>query len=116
MYEYKATVISVYDGDTITVDIELGFGIIFHKQKLRLAYIDAPEVKGEEREQGLVSRDRVRELILGKEITIKTYKDSKGKYGRWIAEVFYKEFPEEGYTISLNEQLINEGLAEKHIY
>jgi len=110
MYEYKAVVTKVYDGDTITVDIELGFGIFFNKQKLRLAYINTPEVRGEEREQGLVSRDRVRELIMGKEIKIKTYKDSKGKYGRWIAEVFY------GDNVNLNEQLINEGLAEKHIY
>jgi len=111
MYEYKAVVTKVYDGDTITVNIELGFGIFFNKQKLRLAYIDAPEVRGEEREQGLVSRDRVRELIMGKEIKIKTYKDSKGKYGRWIAEVFYGDD-----EVNLNEQLINEGLAEKHIY
>ena len=111
MYEYKAVVTKVYDGDTITVDIELGFGIFFNGQKLRLAYIDTPEVRGEEREQGLVSRDRVRELIMGKEIKIKTYKDSKGKYGRWIAEVFYGDD-----EVNLNEQLINEGLAEKHIY
>jgi len=111
MYEYKAVVTKVYDGDTITVDIELGFGIYFNKQTLRLAYIDTPEVRGEERPEGLISRDRVRELVLGKEIIIKTYKDKKGKYGRWIAEVFY-----DGNEISLNEQLINEGLAEKVIY
>jgi len=110
MYEYKALVTKVYDGDTITVDIELGFGVFFNDQKLRLAYINTPEVRGEEKTQGIISRDRVRELILGKEITIKTYKDSKGKYGRWIAEIFY-----DGLEVSLNEQLINEGLAERYV-
>lgn len=111
MYEYKAVVTKVYDGDTITVDIELGFGVFLHKQTLRLAYIDTPEVRGEEKPEGLIARDRVRELVMGKEIIIKTYKDSKGKYGRWIAEIFY-----DNKIISLNEQLINEGLAEKVDY
>ena len=111
MYEYKALVTKVYDGDTITVDIELGFGVFLHKQSLRLAYINTPEVRGEEKEQGYISRDRVRELILGKEIVVKTQKDSKGKYGRWIAEVFYNDL-----EMSLNEQLINEGLAERYQY
>ena len=48
MYEYRATVISVYDGDTITVDIDLGFGIVLRKQKLRLYGLNTPEVRGAE--------------------------------------------------------------------
>jgi micrococcal nuclease len=75
MYEYKALVTKVYDGDTITVDIELGFGVFLHKQSLRLAYINTPEVRGAEKPEGIISRDRVRELILGKEVIIKTKKD-----------------------------------------
>jgi micrococcal nuclease len=114
MYEYKAVVTKVYDGDTITVNIQLGFGVFLNDQKLRLAYINTPEVRGESIEEGLVARDRVRELILDKEITIKTYKDSKGKYGRWIAEIFYKEFTDPDYNVSLNQQLLNEGLATKY--
>ena len=46
MYEYRAKVRGVYDADTITVDIDLGFGIIYTGQKLRLLGIDAPEVRG----------------------------------------------------------------------
>jgi len=114
MYEYKAVVTKVYDGDTITVDIELGFGVYLNKQKLRLAYINTPEVRGEERPAGLISRDRVRELVLEQNVIVKTYKDSKGKYGRWIAEVFYEANPNEGYTTCLNQQLLNEGLAIKY--
>ena len=49
MYEYKATVTKVYDGDTITVDFDLGFGILIRKQKIRLLGINTPEVRGPER-------------------------------------------------------------------
>lgn len=87
-YIYTAKVTQVYDADSITVDIDLGFGIIMHSQKIRLYGIDAPELRGEEREDGLKARDYLREKILGKEIVIKTIKDKKGKYGRWLGEVF----------------------------
>lgn len=92
MYEYKAKVVGVYDGDTITVNISLGFGIVLHDQRLRLYGINAPEMRGPEKEQGKVSRDWLREGILGKDITLRTRKtkrgeDKKGKYGRWLATI-----------------------------
>ena len=65
---YAAHVDKVYDGDTITCSIDLGFGIKMNKQKIRLFGINTPEVRGSEREQGLVSRDRLRERILDKDI------------------------------------------------
>lgn len=108
MYEYRAYVISVYDGDTITVDIDLGFGVWLKKQKIRLARIDTPEIKGDERAMGLIARDRVRELIMDKDVTIRTKKDKKGKYGRWIAEVIYD-------NINLNDQLLQENLAKQYV-
>jgi|TARA_R110000744_G_scaffold77129_1_gene152456 micrococcal nuclease len=104
MYEYSAEVKKVYDGDTITVDFDLGFGIILRKQKIRLLGINTPEVRGESRDQGLISRDRLRERILGKTVTIKTSRDKKGKYGRWIGEVFIEDE-------NINQWLLNEGLA-----
>ena len=104
MYEYSAEVKKVYDGDTITVDFDLGFGIILRKQKIRLLGINTPEVRGESRDQGLISRDRLHERILGKTVTIKTSRDKKGKYGRWIGEVFIKDE-------NINQWLLNEGLA-----
>ena len=107
MYEYNAKVTKVYDGDTITVDFDLGFGIILRKQKIRLLGINAPEVRGEQREDGLKTRDELRKRILGKKVVIKTSKDKKGKYGRWLGEVFSKDE-------NINQWLLSEGLAAEY--
>jgi len=54
MYTYSAEAKKVYDGDTITVDFDLGFGVILINQKLRLIGIHTPEVRGESRKQGII--------------------------------------------------------------
>lgn len=87
-YTYNANVTKVYDGDTITVDIDLGLGVWIRGEKIRLFGINAPEVRGEERIDGLASRDWLRKLILERTVVIKTIKDSKGKYGRYLGRVF----------------------------
>jgi len=107
-YIYKANVIKVYDGDTITVIVDLGFKIKT-TEKIRLSNIDTPEIRGSEREDGLVSKKWLLDKILGKDIILKTFRDKKGKYGRYIGEIYL-----EGEEISLNEQLINNGLAERY--
>lgn len=53
MYTYRALVKSIYDGDTLRADIDLGFGVILADQSLRLLGIDTPEIKGVERPQEL---------------------------------------------------------------
>ena len=65
LYTYKARCTSVYDGDSVTLDIELGFNIVMHNQKIRLLGINTPEVRGSDRLDGLIARDRLRELIEG---------------------------------------------------
>ena len=107
MYEYKATVTKVYDGDTITEDFDLGFGILIRKQKIRLLGINTPEIRGPEKPQGIISRDALRQRILGKVVTIKTSKDKKGKYGRWLGEVFMEEE-------NINKWLLKEGYAKAY--
>ena len=107
MYEYQATVTKVYDGDTITVDFDLGFGILIRKQKIRLVGINTPEVRGPEKPQGIISRNALRQRILGKVVTIKTFKDKKGKYGRWLGEVFVEDE-------NINQWLISEGYAKEY--
>lgn len=105
--EYNAHVEYVYDGDTITVDVEHGFTV--HKEeKLRLARIDAPELRGPERPDGLISRDALRELLNDQDITFKD--EGKGKYGRTIAEVYVQD------TINVSDWLVRNGYAEYKSY
>lgn len=127
MYIYMATVVAAYDADTITVDVDLGFHQISQGIKLRLFGIDAPEMRGVERPQGTVARDWLRDQILDKQIVLRTYKDGrgKGKYGRWLADIFPASelirdergglSLREG-AISYNQQLVNKGLAELASY
>jgi len=109
LYHYRGFVTKVYDGDTITVDIDVGFHITMKKEKVRLYRINTPEVRGEERTQGIISRDWLRERILNKEIMLETFKDKKGKYGRWLADVWI-----DGECV--NDELVNKGLAEYKEY
>lgn len=57
LYHYKAKVVSVYEGDTFTIDIDLGLHTWIRGEKIRLSRINAPELKGKERTKGLASRD-----------------------------------------------------------
>ena len=109
LYNYKAHVTGVYDGDSITADIDLGFYMCMQNQKIRLYGINTPEIRGEEREQGLIARDRVRELILDKDIILTSYKDKSGKYGRWLGTILIMD--EDGSWTNVNQLLLAEGLA-----
>lgn len=108
LYHYKAFVTRVYDGDTITVDFDLGFGIWKKDQNIRLLGIDTPEIRGEERPQGLISAEALRNRILDKQVIIVTDKDQTGKYGRWLGTVYLEQE-------NLNEWLLNEGLAKPYL-
>lgn len=112
MYTYEAIITSVYDGDTCTADIDLGFGVWLHKQKLRLYGIDTPEIRTKdlkEKEAGYAARDFLRELILGKKVLVESL--GKGKYGRWIVHISEKEG-----VITYNRMLIMEGHAVEKNY
>jgi len=104
LYNYQAKCKSVYDGDTITLDIDLGFGVWMLHQKVRLFGINTPEIRGPERSQGLVSAARLRELIDGKEVALLSHKDKAGKYGRWLGTIYLGD-------ININQLLLDEGLA-----
>ena len=109
LYHYRAKVVSVYDGDTCRVDLDLGFGVWIRKEKIRLARINAPELKGPERPQGLQARDYLRKLVLNKNIILQTKKDRKGKYGRYLGELWLERA---GEWVNVNDLLVKEGLAE----
>ena len=100
--------------DTVTANIDLGFHMWIHGEKLRLARINAPEVRGKEKKQGKVSRDWLRKKILGKTIIIQTTKrkngkEKQGKYGRYIVELY-----QNGENI--NDRLVKSGLAKYKDY
>lgn len=109
LYHYKALVTKVYDGDTITAEIDLGLSITAKGEKIRLSRINAPELRGDEREAGLKSRDYLRSLVLNKEIFLQTIKDKKGKYGRYIGEIFITV--ENGTKVNVNDLLVENKFA-----
>lgn len=93
MYEYRAKVIKVIDGDTVDVDIDLGFGISLNNERVRIMGIDTPESRTRdkvEKKFGLASKARLKEL-LGKTTVLKTQinkkgEDMKGKFGRVLGD------------------------------
>ena len=111
MQKYKAKLIRVVDGDTIDAEIEVGFDI-FIRKRIRLWGINAPETRSRDKDEarhGKATSARL-EAILGLangEFELVTHGD--GKFGRCLGEIFVKEHSE-----SVNQVLINEGLAEKY--
>mgnify|MGYP001471476394 FL=1 len=66
MYEYKATVVKIVDGDTVDVDIDLGFGVVLKDERVRIMGIDTPESRTRdltEKAFGLASKKRLTELL-----------------------------------------------------
>ena len=86
MYQYHAVIIAVYDGDTVIANIDLGLNV-WVQEKIRLFGINAPELNGSQRIDGLASRDYLRKLTLDQKVIIKTIKDKKGKYGRYLGVI-----------------------------
>ena len=86
MYEYNCKIVKVVDGDTVDVDIDLGFGIWIKKERIRLYGIDAPESRTrdlEEKKYGLASKKYVEDLMPVNSIQVlRTMKDNVGKFGR----------------------------------
>jgi len=125
LWHYRAVVTRVIDGDTVEAHIDCGFGN-YRVERLRLARVDAPEMrprrgtpeqKEAERAVAAESKDRVIELVQGRECMIRTYKT--GNFGRWIADV---HLPDDAVSAlgrvasdeplkTVNEVLIEEKLA-----
>ena len=112
-YVYRAHVISAYDGDTCKVIVDLGFGVS-KTMKIRLHGLDAPEIRGKTKKEGIASRDFLRKLILDKDVLIETIKNGKGKYGRYIAKIWLNI--DNDVQCCVNDLLITEGHAIKKVY
>ncbi len=93
MYEYKCKVLRVVDGDTVDVDIDLGFGVWLKKERVRIMGIDTPESRTRdkvEKKFGLAAKARLKQL-LGKKTVLRTQiskngEDMKGKFGRILGD------------------------------
>jgi micrococcal nuclease len=109
MYEYKATVKRVIDGDSLVLDIDLGFYMFMNETKIRLYGLDTPEMNSEDpllRLQAvLATRYLYDNLPVGSKVIIKTILDKREKYGRLLATIFTKE------GLNINEGLLENKLA-----
>ena len=113
-FYYIAEVVKVYDGDTCTCVVDLGFKMSV-RIKVRLVGIDTPEIRtkdDEEKVRGFASRDWLREKILGKKVLLHT--PEKGKFGRWLGTIWNIEEDKPSFENSYNKKLVNEGLAKEY--
>ena len=113
MHQYRCIMLKIIDGDTVDVDIDLGFGVWLKKQRIRFYGLDTPESRTrdlEEKKRGLAAKDRVKEMCpVGSTVTIRTTKDGRGKFGRILGEIFL-----EGMEYSVNKVLVTEGHAVEY--
>lgn len=110
MYRYAVKVTRVVDGDTVDVDIDLGFGVWMKKQRIRMYGIDTPESRTrdlEEKKYGLAAKKFLTGMLDDEAgIILKTHKDKEGKFGRILGELWR--------TTNYADQSINEYMIEKH--
>ena len=117
MYDYNCTIVRVVDGDTLDIDIDLGFGIIMTGQRVRVAGIDTPESRTRdlvEKQFGLASKKRCEELLpVGSKQVLLSQLDrsgdvERGKFGRILGDfqigdtTFTEIMLSEGYAVPYN--------------
>ena len=119
MYEYRVEVLKVIDGDTVDVDIDLGFGVWLKNERVRLHGIDTPESRTrdlEEKKFGLAAKERLKELLKD-DVYLRTMvgrggEDMKGKFGRILGDFVSQYEQGTGWgQMSATEILIKEGHA-----
>lgn len=109
LYHYRARVTAVHDGDTCTVDIDLGMTLWKRSETVRLARINAPELSGASAKRGAQSRDHLKSLIEGKDIILATIRDKREKYGRYLGEIWLKRGRKQ---VNVNDAMVEAGHAE----
>ena len=113
MFDYRCTVSRVVDGDTIDVQIDLGFSVL-HRARVRMLGIDTPESRTrnkEEKVMGLAAKARLKELLKGNKIEIECSKE-KGKFGRVLGIIWATD--KAGNRVNVNDQLCVEGHARPY--
>ena len=88
MYEYNFKLIKIVDGDTVDIDIDLGFGIWLRNQRIRIMGIDTPESRTsdpEEKKFGKLATEQVKRYM-ATATKFYSFQDEKGKYGRILGD------------------------------
>lgn len=110
MYSYEAKVNRVIDGDTVDLDIDLGFKTYLHDVRCRLIGIDTPESRGKKKcEAGLKAKELVTQELTGQTVRIRSYKDeatdiNSDSFGRWLVRIYLGDK-------DYNQSLIDRGYA-----
>ena len=119
MYEYRCNIVKVIDGDTVDVDIDLGFGVWMTNERVRLYGVDTPESRTrdlEEKKYGLLAKSFVlKYLPEGSCHTLVTVKDKAGKFGRVLGK-FKVELGEDAVAPAspLDLVFLNDLLVQTH--
>jgi|TARA_B110000037_G_scaffold13893_1_gene14615 micrococcal nuclease len=92
---YNCTIQRIVDGDTVDVNIDLGFGIWLYKERIRIAGIDTPEKRTRDKVEkifGLAATAKAHTLIAeGSSVIIRTHRDKAGKYGRTMGDFILED-------------------------
>ena len=117
--QYEVKILKVIDGDTVDVDVDLGFGITLHDERVRIIGIDTPESRTSDKVEkifGLAAKDRLIALLNKKAILVtiedKKGEDMKGKVGHILGDFIVEEW--EGEIRRVSDVLIEEGHAVKY--
>lgn len=115
MHEYNCKVVKVVDGDTVDVDIDLGFGVWLRNQRIRMLGIDTPESRTRdkvEKKYGLHAKNYLKNA-LGKQAVLRTTKDGRGKFGRILGEFVIYD-PVEDRETTVNATMIRDHIAVEY--
>lgn len=113
MYEYRVEIVKVVDGDTVDVDIDLGFGVWLKKERVRLFGIDTPESRTRdlvEKKHGLAAKDfLVKEMEEADEVILATNKDAEGKFGRILGTLIgvHSNELDGSMRVNINEKMVD---------
>ena len=118
MYEYRVKIVKVVDGDTVDVDIDLGFGVMLNDERVRIMGIDTPESRTRDKVEKVFGKAAKKALqdILGKTSILKTQinkngEDMKGKFGRILGDFIIDR---NGESISVVQALVEDGHAVEY--
>ena len=112
MFEYKCDIVRVVDGDTVDVDIDLGFGIWVRNERVRLYGVDTPESRTRDLQEKFYGKYATEYLIakLGDSCILRTKKDRAGKFGRVLGEFVVYDGHSDSWK-NVNEMMVRDFIA-----